>query len=95
MNPEDGVWPLVLSKAKASSPPPVVQPGLEALLKSKTVLGWAGDEGGSGGGGGGPGGAEGGEGGGGGEEDGDGGGGEGPGVGGEGAGEDFRSPVAV
>ena len=66
MNPTDGAWPLVLSKAKASSPPPVVQPGLEALLKSKTVLGGAGDEGGSGVGGGGPGGGEGGEGGGGG-----------------------------
>ena len=61
----DGVRPSVLSKAKARSPPPVVQPGLVALLKSKVVLGWAGGEGGIGEGGGGLGGGEGGEGGGG------------------------------
>ena len=61
----DGVRPSVLSKAKARLPPPVVQPGLVALLKSKVVLGWAGDEGGIGEGGGGLGGGEGGEGGGG------------------------------
>ena len=74
----DGVRPSVLSKAKARLPPPVVQPGLVALLKSKVVLGWAGDEGGIGEGGGGLGGGEGGEGGG-----GLGGGGEGLGGGGE------------
>ena len=77
----DGVRPSVLSKAKARLPPPVVQPGLVALLKSKVVLGWAGDEGGIGEGGGGLGGGEGGEGGG-----GLGGGGEGLGGGGEGLG---------
>ena len=37
--PLDGVGPSVFSKAYGGSPPPVDQPGLVALLKSKVVVG--------------------------------------------------------
>ena len=57
--PLDGAAPSVFLKAYGGSPPPFDQPGIVALLKSKTVVGC--DGGSEGGGEGGEGGCDGGE----------------------------------